>query len=153
MAITVEREQLEPCRVALTIQVPPEDIQKAIDSVFNQFAKRTNVPGFRPSKAPRHLIRRFIDEGRVRELAFDQALNNAYRDALRQAKVEPYADAEPKVDMPEEELDLEKGFSFKATVPTVPHVELGDLEGLSGRRVTTKVSEEEVEKELTRYRE
>jgi len=153
MPVTVEQEKLDPCRVALTIEVPPEDIQKAIDSVFNQFAKRTSVPGFRPGKAPRHLVARFIDEGRVRELAFDRALNDAYRAALKQAGVEPYQDADPKVDLPEEGLDPEKGFTFKATVPTVPQVELGDLEGLKARRVTTTITDEDVDKELARYRE
>ena len=31
MPVTVEQEQLEPCRVALTIQVPPDEIQKAME--------------------------------------------------------------------------------------------------------------------------
>lgn len=153
MPVQVEQEQLEPCRVALTIAVPPEDIQKAIDQVYGQFAKRTNVPGFRPGKAPAHLVKKFIDESRVRELAMDQILNNAYRDALRQSGVDPYRYAEPAVEMPEEELDLEQGFSFKATVALSPHVHLGNLEGLSARRVVTVIRDEDVDKELERIRE
>src|SRR5689334_13305574 len=121
MPVQVEQEQLEPCRVALTIDVPPEEIQKAVDSVYSQFARRTSVPGFRPGKAPPHLIKRFIDEERVREMAMDQVLNNAYRDALKQAQVEPYRYAEPNVELPEEQVDPEKGFSFKATVALEPH--------------------------------
>lgn len=153
MPVQVQSEHLDHCRVELTIEVPPEDIQKAVDSVFNQFARRANVPGFRPGKAPRHLVKRFIDEGRVKDLAFEQALTSAYREALRQSGVDPYPDAEPKVDMPEEELDAEKGFSFKATVPLQPHVHLGDLEGLSGRRVVTRISDADVNREIYRFRE
>jgi len=153
MPVQVEQEQLEPCRVALTIEVPPDEIQKAVDSVYSQFARRTNVPGFRPGKAPAHLIKRFIDEGRVREMAMDQVLNNASRAALKQAQVEPYRFAEPSVELPEEEVDPEKGFSFKATVALEPHVHLGDVEGFQARRVTTKVSEEDVEREIQKVRE
>jgi trigger factor len=153
MPVQVEQERLDHCRVALTISVPPEEIQKAISSVFNQFAKRTSVPGFRPGKAPRHLIKRFVDESRVRELALDQALNDAYRQAVRDAHVQPLQDAEPQVEFPEGEMNLEEGFSFKATVPLEPVVELGDLDGLSARRVTTKIADEDVERELTRLRE
>jgi len=153
MPVQVEQEQLDHCRVALTIGVPPEEIQKAVETVYNRFAKQTTAPGFRPGKAPRHLVKRFIDEDRVRELAFEQALNNAFRDALRQENLRLYAEAEPSVELPEEQLDPEQGFSFKATVALEPHVHLGDLEGLSGRRVVAKISDEDVDKELDRYRE
>src|SRR5688500_2168939 len=153
MAVEVQQEQLEPCRVALTISVPPDDVRKAMDSVFNQFAKRTSVPGFRPGKAPRHLLKRFIDEGRVKDLALERALSDAYRDAVRQSGVSPYAHAEPQVELPDEEVDPEKGFSFKATIATEPHVHLGNLDGLSARRVTAQVTDEEVDREIGRVLE
>src|SRR4051794_29556326 len=101
MPVTVQQEQIDDCHIALTIQVPPEDVQRAVDSVFNQYAKRTTVPGFRPGKAPRHLIKRFIDEGRIKEMALDQSLTNAYRDALKQTNISPYPHAEPQVELPE----------------------------------------------------
>ncbi len=153
MPVQVEQEQLAPCKVALTIQVPPEDISKAVDSVYGQFAKRTNVPGFRPGKAPAHLIKRFVDEGRVKELAMDQVLNSAFRDALRQTGLSLYQNSEPKVDLPEEEIDPATGFTFKATIATQPHVHAGDLEGLTVRRVVTKIKDEEIDRELERLRE
>lgn len=153
MPVQVQQEQIDHCRVALTIDVPPEEIEKAVESVFNQFAKRTSVPGFRPGKAPRHLMKRYIDEGRVREVALDQALTNAYRDALRQTGVEPYREAEPDVELPEEDLDPAKGFSFKATVALQPHVHMGSLDDLSVRRVVTKFTDEDVTREIDRYRE
>lgn len=153
MSVTVQQEQIDDCHVALTIQVPAEDVQKAMETVFNQYAKRTSIPGFRPGKAPRHLVKRFIDEDRVREMALDQSLTNAYREALRQANVNPYPHAEPQVELPEEEVNVEEGFSFKATVALQPKVELGELSGLTAKRVTVKVADEEVDKEIERFRE
>jgi trigger factor len=153
MPVQVEQEQLEPCRVALSIQVPPEEVQKAVQTVFNQVAKRTTVPGFRPGKAPAALVKRYIDEGRVREMALERAVTQAYNEALKQAGVTPYGPADPKVEFPEEELDPEKGFTFKATVATEPRVTIGDLEGLTARKVVVTISDEDVEKELLRYRE
>jgi trigger factor len=153
MPVQVQQEQLEPCRVSLTIEVPSEDVQKAVQTVFNQVAKRTNVPGFRPGKAPAALVKRYIDESRVTEMAFERALTNAYNDALRQAGITPYTHAEPKVELGEEEFSAEKGFSFKATIATQPKVELGDLEGLTARRVVAKIGDEDVQKEIDRYRE
>ena len=67
----VDVQQLEPCKVALIIQVPPEQITQTIDSVFNRFAKRTTVPGFRKGKAPRKLAERYINAVAVREAALE----------------------------------------------------------------------------------
>jgi trigger factor len=153
MPVEVQKEELDACHVALTIGVPPESIRKAMESVFNQFAKRTNVPGFRPGKAPRHLMKRFIDESRVQELAVERALGDAFREAVKQAGVEPYSEVEPQVELPEEEVDPEKGFSFKATVTLQPQVRLGDLEALSARRVVMAIGDEEVDRELGRLAE
>lgn len=153
MPVQVQQEQLEPCRVALTIEVPPEDVNRAMETVFNRFAKRTAVPGFRPGKAPRHLVKRYIDEGRVRDLAMEEVLTNAYRDALRQTGVEPYRYAEPQIDLGEEEPDLQKGVTFKATLALEPKITLGETDGLSAKRVVVKITDEDVEKELTRIRE
>ena len=153
MPVTVEQEQIDDCHVALTIQVPPEDVRKAMDTVFNQYARRTSIPGFRPGKAPRHLVKRFIDEGRVREMALDQSLTNAYRDALKQANVNPYPHAEPQVELPEDELDVEQGFSFKATVALQPKVELGDTEGLTARCTVVAINDKDVDQEMERFLE
>ena len=153
MPVQVQQEELEPCRVALTIDVPPEDYQKASEAVFNQMARRANVPGFRPGKAPRHLVKRMIDEGRVRELAYERVVGDAFRDAVKQSGLALYPEVDPEVDLPEGDVEPEQGFSFKATVALRPHVHLGEVEGLTARKVKLQVTEEDVEKELTRYRE
>jgi trigger factor len=153
MPALVSQEQIDPCHVALTVQVAPEDLKKAIESVFNKFAKRTTVPGFRPGKAPRHLVKRFIDDNRVQEMALDESLNSAYRAAVKEAQVRVYAHADPQVDLPEEEVDPEKGYTFKATVALEPQVELGSLEGLTARRYLTPISDADVDKELARLAE
>ena len=153
MPVQVQQEQLEPCRVALTIEVPPEEVGRTLESVFNRFAKRTAVPGFRPGKAPRHLLKRYIDEGRVRDIAMEEVLTSAYREALKQTGVEPYRHADPQVDLGEEEFDPQKGLKFKATIALEPKVTVGATEGLTAKRVVVKITDEDVEKELDRFRE
>lgn len=153
MPALVSKEQVDPCHVTLTVRVAPEDLQKAIDQVFDRFARKTTVPGFRPGKAPRHLVKRFIDESRVQEMALDQSLNTAYRAALKEAEVRVYSEAEPQVEVPEEEVDPEQGYTFTATVALEPTVELGSLEGLTARRLVTPISEADVDRELERIAE
>src|SRR5260221_12499482 len=51
------------CRRELELEIPAEDVQKAVARVAKEFARVARVPGFRPGKAPVTLIRRrFADD-------------------------------------------------------------------------------------------
>src|SRR3977135_1700699 len=51
------------CLRELELEIPAEDVQKAVERVAREFARVARVPGFRPGKAPVTLIRRrFADD-------------------------------------------------------------------------------------------
>jgi trigger factor len=145
----VDVQRLEPCKVALNIQVPPERINQIADRVFDRYARRTTVPGFRKGKAPRKLAERYIDPAAVRQAALDQVIQDAYREALEQTGIQPYEQASVELN------DFEEGqpLSFTATFPTRPEVELGEYQGIEVRRVVVPIGEPDVSNELLRVRE
>jgi trigger factor len=145
----VEVQQIEPCKVALNIQVPPEQISKTADEVFSRFAKRVTVPGFRRGKAPRKLAERYVDAGAVREAAMDQVIQNAFKEALKETGIEPYDQASVEL----QEFEEGQPLSFTATVPTRPEIEVGDYKGIEVRRVLVKIGDEDVAREIQRVRE
>lgn len=149
MPVAVKQEELDPCRIALDVEVPVEQFQETVDRVFNQMAKRTQVPGFRPGKAPRHLVKRFIDEDRVNEIALERVVSDGYREALQQTGLHPYSD--PDVEL--EDREEGKPVSFRVTIPLPPKVELGEYRGLTFKRLEAEVTDETVETELQRARE
>src|ERR1051326_5429028 len=89
----VDVQRLEPCKVALNIQVPPERINEIADRVFDRYARRTTVPGFRKGKAPRKLAERYIDAAAVRQAALDQVIQDAFQAALKETGIQPYDQA------------------------------------------------------------
>ena len=48
------------CRRELDLEIPADEVSKAMERVAKEFAKVARVPGFRPGKAPITLIRRRI---------------------------------------------------------------------------------------------
>ena len=46
------------CRRELELEIPADEVSKAMERVAKEFAKVARVPGFRPGKAPITLIRR-----------------------------------------------------------------------------------------------
>jgi trigger factor len=149
MQVTVEQEQLEPCKVALKIHVPPEEVARAQDSVFKDYARHVTVPGFRRGKAPRKLVERMIDPGALKEEAVEKLIKNAFRQALEETGLRPYGQA--TVDSPE--FGDDDAFRFNATVPLPPEVQLGDYREIEVRRQLVPITEQMIEGELTRMRE
>jgi trigger factor len=144
----VTKEQIEPCTVALDIQVEPEIVSKAYERAYKDFGKFTNVPGFRPGKAPRAMLERYVNQEKLRERVMELVAAPAYREALQQENINPYLD--PEVEF----SDLADGqpWQFKALVPTAPQITLGDLKGISVERPVYQVTDEDVTQQIDSLR-
>ena len=51
--LTTSVEPLDDNKVRLTVAVPADEFEKAIDAAFRKLAPEVRIPGFRPGKAPR----------------------------------------------------------------------------------------------------
>lgn len=140
----VTQEQASPCEIDLRIEVEVEKVDSAVDETYKELSKVTKVPGFRPGKAPRVMLERVIGEDRVKEYAADKILQPAYKEALEETKIEPWARAD--VDLVE--FELGKPFIFTARVPLAPKVELGEYVGLEIEREVTPVTDEMIDAEV-----
>ena len=146
----VTKEPLEPCQVALTIEVEPDKVVRAVDKAYREYAKYVTVPGFRKGKAPMSFVRQRVPEADVRQRTAEILVEPAYNEALTQEDVQPYAP--PKLELLQ--LDLtEKPFIFKAVVPLAPSVELGAYTGLEVERSKFLLSDEDVDAQIERMRE
>lgn len=140
---------LSKSRVQLEIELPPEQLARAVDEAVRRLARRTRVPGFRPGKAPRVLLERMIGPGAVLDDAVDHLVEDAVREALRDSDVAPLTSPEVEVTQAEEGKPL----LFKATVQVAPKVELGDYKNFNFQPEIQPVDETMVEKVLDDLRD
>lgn len=137
----VTQERLEGSRVALTVEVEPEQVNRETDRAYQRLGNQFVVPGFRKGKAPRRILRNYVGEQRVRQETLDSILPEAYRQALQDSGVEPIAD--PEVELLAMEPD--QPLSFKATVPIAPTVTLGDYRAIRLERQPVEVTDEHID--------
>ncbi len=117
MKVTLER--LPESRVQLAIEVDQDRVEKSLDAAYKRLAARSRIPGFRPGKAPRHIVERhFGREGLIRE-ALDRLVPDVYNEAIEAEDVD--AITQPELEI----LELEP-VRFTATVSVRPAVTLGD---------------------------
>ena len=54
--MSVQVENLEKNMVKLTIEVPAEELEKAIDVAYKKQKNQISIPGFRKGKVPRAMV-------------------------------------------------------------------------------------------------
>lgn len=145
----VTQEQIDPCKIALTITVEPEMVAQARERAFQQAARALQLPGFRKGKVPPHLAKGYIDPGRVSQRAAEMLVPDAYNEALQEAQIQPWAQAEFEL----QEMNEDGALVFKALVPLRPVVTLGPYKGLAVERRRLLVTDADIDRQIEQIRE
>jgi trigger factor len=136
------------CRRELDLEIPADEVSKAMERVAKEFAKVARVPGFRPGKAPITLIRRrFADD--IKGEVLQSLVPERVEKAVNEQKLTPVS--QPKV----EQLDFNDGqpLKFRAVFEVLPEFELGNYKDLQLEMPVTDVVDEDVTKTLEDMRE
>jgi len=149
--VTVSTRPEPGSKMVLEIEVPPDEVDRHFATAYRHVAERTKVPGFRPGKAPRHVIDRFVGRGSVLAEAIDHLVSDSYESALTQADVMPIDN--PSVDIDPEAVVEGRKVTFTATVPVRPAVELGAYTGYPFGLEEPEVTDEQVEQVIAELRE
>ena len=149
--VTVATRPEPGSKMVLEIEVPPDEVDRHFATAYRHVAERTKVPGFRPGKAPRHVIDRFVGRGSVLAEALDHLVSEAYDKALDQTDLIPID--RPEVDIDPANLAEGQAISFTATVPVRPEVELGAYTGYPFGLETPEITDDQVSQVIDELRE
>lgn len=144
--LKVTTEPQEKCQVLLTVEVDEQQKDKLLKAAAQRISKQFKIPGFRPGKAPYRVVAQRVGEETIRSEAVEDLSQSVFKEALKQADLEPYAPASLE-DVTWEPLVM------KVRVPTAPVIELGDYHALRLESLPVEVGEEEVERALEGLRE
>lgn len=142
-------EKLENSMAKLTIEVPFEEFDKAIDKAYQKNKNKMSIPGFRKGKAPRAILEKMYGK----EIFFEDAANIVIPDAYAEAydQCEEEIVSAPKVEVVQ--LEAGKPFIFAATVALKPEIKLGKYKGVKIDKIDTAVTDDEVNAAIERERE
>lgn len=147
--MSVQVEKLEKNMAKLTIEVPAEELDKAIQSAYQKNKGKISVPGFRKGKVPRQLIEKMYGKEVFYEDAANELLPTAYEQAVEECTEEIVSS--PKIEVTQ--IEAGKPFIFTAEVALKPEVKLGKYKGVKVEKQDTTVTDEEITAELEKERE
>ena len=147
MSFTVEN--LEKNMAKLTIEVPAEDFEKALQKAYEKNKNKIAVNGFRKGKVPRAVIEKVYGAGVFYEDAANILIPEEYSKAAEESKLDIVS--QPEIDVTQ--IEKGKSFIFTAEVALKPEVTLGEYLGVEIEKTDAKVTADDVKAELEKVRE
>lgn len=135
----IEKQDLGDRQVQLTVEVPDDQLNAAMQSAARRMSSRTKIAGFRPGKAPYKLVVQRYGEEAVFEEALDTLGQEVYRRALDESTVEPFAPGALN------EIVSRQPLTLRYTVPLPPDVDLGAYKDIRIAPVTPEVTDDAVD--------
>jgi trigger factor len=116
-------EELPDNKVRLTVDVPKEDVEHAVEHATSDLAETVKVPGFRKGKVPKEVLVSRIGRDRVMTEAVESHIGGWFWNAATTTRIRPVAQPEYDYDLPTSATD---SFTFKATVAVQPKPDVAD---------------------------
>lgn len=137
--MNIQREELPDRQVQLTVEIPADRIEGAKRTAARRLGDRARIPGFRPGKAPYDMLVRKLGEEAIFEEALEIVGQEAYREALEETSLDPYAPGSLDNVVSRDPLVL------RYTVPLPPEVDLGAYRDLRLPQEKAEVQNQAVE--------
>ena len=147
--MSLQVEKLEHNMAKLTIEVPAEELEKALETAYQKNKNNISVPGFRKGKVPRNMIEKMYGPAIFYEDAANELIPDAYEKALDECEEEIVS--APKIDVTQ--IEKGKDFIFTAEVAVKPEVTLGKYKGIKVDEADLAVTEEEINAQIEKERE
>ncbi|MDD5019209.1 MAG: trigger factor [Candidatus Omnitrophica bacterium] len=135
----VTKSKSKDNKVLLDIEVAKDRIKKKYDDVYEKIGQEVKVSGYRPGKAPRHIL-----EQQHGALAREEVLKSLITETYEQSVKEHEIDV---IDLPQiTDVKFEGDvLTYKAEVEVKPEIKIKQYKGLKLKKQAVKVEAAEVE--------
>lgn len=146
--MTAEIVEVSSCKRDLAVELPAAELEKEIDTIARDYARKANVPGFRPGKVPLSVIRQRYGND-MRQEATHTIIERSWKDAIEEHNLRPLAqpsikDIENKPDNP---------LKFTLSFEVLPDLEIKDYKEVPVTQPSPDITEEQVDRAIENIRE
>ena len=131
----------------MSVVVPAEQIESAVQSKLKQLSKQVKVQGFRPGKVPMKIV-----EQQYRGTATNDVLGDVIQTSLQEALTKEDITPAVQPDIIPERLEKGEDFTYVANFDVYPEFAKKDLKGVKITKPESEVTEEDVDKVIENMR-
>ena len=130
----VSIESLEGLQRKMTVQIPSDTVNQAVEKKLKDLTKTVRVDGFRPGKVPLKVVQQKYG-GHVRQEVLGDVIESSYREAITQENIRPAG--MPSIESVNSEGTEE--VSYTAVFEIFPEVENLNLDSVQVEKIEAKV--------------
>jgi trigger factor len=148
LKLAVDVADISPSKKDLMIEVDAAEVKAEFDKAYENLARKVNLPGFRPGHVPRGVVKqRFAKE--VKDDVLERLMMHALKHAIVDRRLNIIG--QPQID----EITFDEGapLKFKVSIEVVPDFELKPYKGLKAKKLVARITEEDIDAALERWRE
>lgn len=142
--MNISRENVDALNAVITLNIEKNDYEAKTEAAIKNYAKRVNIPGFRPGKAPIAMVKKQVGKAILAEEVnkiIDESINNYIKDNKINIVGQPLpAEGQEPIDFDKEVSDI----TFKFAVGLAPEINI-DLTKISVPYYTIEISDEDVD--------
>ena len=136
-------KKINDCKREIELMVPPDEVKKEFDQAVKNFANRAKIKGFRPGKAPEHIVKQmYLPE--IRESVVNSLAPKALNKELKEHNLIPIGN--PIIN----KLTFEEGQPLQMTAQfeVWPEFELPDYKNIPITEKKASVTQKEIDQSL-----
>lgn len=148
LSLTVDIQNVGPCRKHVRVTVPRQDIDHFSEEALQEIVDTAAVPGFRKGRVPAGLAQK----------RFKSDIANSVRQRVLMQSLEQLADENTLDPINEPDFDIDSlvipdqgDFQYEFDVEVRPDFEMPQYDGLKIQRATREVSEKDVDGYLDKF--
>ena len=136
----VSVETTEGLERKLTIAIPGDRVDMAVNARLQEAAQTIRLNGFRQGKVPLKVVKNKFGKG-VRQEVVGELMNQTYFEAIAQESLKPAG--QPRIEPTS--MDEGNDVEFVAVFEVYPEIELPDFAAIKAERLVAEVSDDDID--------
>ncbi len=124
----------------LTVGVPADRVDSAVDKRLQDAARSARLPGFRPGKVPFKVMKQRFGAG-VRQEVLGEVISQSFQEAVMSENLRPAG--QPSIEA--RKMDAGQDVEYTATFEVFPAVEVNSLDDLSIEKPVADVTDADID--------
>jgi len=137
--VKIDLQNVTDTRKTLAVTLEAAEIEAEEASLLDNFSQMARLPGFRPGKAPKQIIKKKFAKQMADELK-QRVVSKAYRDGSKEASV----DLINVIDVDQGEIASGSDAKITFTIDVSPDFEVKDYKGLALEGLSEEVGDSEI---------
>ena len=143
----VSVETTEGLERKLTIAIPGDRVDTAVNARLQEAAQTIRLNGFRQGKVPLKVVKNKFGKG-VRQEVVGELMNQTYFEAIAQESLKPAG--QPRIEPTS--MDEGRDVQFVAVFEVYPEIELPDFAAIKAERLVAEVSDSDIDEMIETLR-